>query len=49
MQKIELLPVYPVFRKYYDTSPLGSIELRNREKTAGTDTTFRPACASHLM
>jgi tetratricopeptide (TPR) repeat protein len=37
--KLSINPVFPVFRKYYDTHPVGTITIRNNEGTEISDVT----------
>jgi tetratricopeptide (TPR) repeat protein len=35
--KVDIAPIFPVFRKYYDDHPIGTLTIRNNESKAITD------------
>ncbi len=37
MERIQILPVFPVFYKYYDDNPLGNLSIRNSENSSLKD------------
>jgi transglutaminase-like putative cysteine protease len=39
IEKVDFAPVFPVFRKYYDDHPIGTITVKNLEKTAISNVT----------